>query len=144
MLRQGRLYRSCQASRASTLPREQCLGDGPASRPLIKHTKSNCTHIRIADLGDGQRAIELPDPLRQPPLWPPLSRVTKRRLALLSNCSRRLGLSRTRARDRGLLAYTAFLGHAQLAHATPGLLPKGRAFLVHVDQVVDALVNLKD
>jgi hypothetical protein len=49
-----------------------------------------------------------------------------------------------RARDRGLLAYSAFLGHAQLVHATPGVLPHGRAFGTHVRQVVDALVRLDE
>ena len=73
-----------------------------------------------------------------------LDRVTKRRLALLTQLFTELGLSRTRARDRGLLAYTAFLGHAQLAHATPELLPKGKAFVAHVDQVVEALLTIGD
>jgi AcrR family transcriptional regulator len=71
-----------------------------------------------------------------------LDRVTKSRLAALTRLYAELGLSRARARDRGLLAYTAFLGHAQVAHATPELLPKGRAFAAHVDQVVEALVNV--
>jgi AcrR family transcriptional regulator len=70
-----------------------------------------------------------------------LDRVTKRRLALLAQLFSELGLSKARARDRALLAYTAFLGHAQLAHATPGLLPTGRAFTGHVDRVVDTLVS---
>jgi AcrR family transcriptional regulator len=68
-----------------------------------------------------------------------LDRVTKRRLTTLTRLYAELGLSRAAARDRGLLAYTAFLGHAQLAHATPELLPSGRAFATHVTQVVDAL-----
>ena len=77
-----------------------------------------------------------------PSVAPTLSRVTKRRLTLLTRLYTELGLSRAAARDRGLLAYTAFLGHAQLAHATPDLLPSGRAFTHHVDQVVEALVNV--
>jgi hypothetical protein len=68
-----------------------------------------------------------------------LARVTRRRLAYLTSLFTELGLSKARARDRSLLAYAAFLGHAQLAHATPGLLPVGRAFRTHVDQVVEAL-----
>jgi|SRR4051794_16463746 len=71
-----------------------------------------------------------------------LERVTKRRLAQLTQLFQELDLPRARARDRGLLAYTAFLGHAQLAHATPDLLPKSRAFKTHVDQVVEALVTV--
>lgn len=71
-----------------------------------------------------------------------LLRVTDRRLAALTGLYTELGLSRAQARDRGLLAYSAFLGHAQLAHATPGLLPKGRAFATHVEQAIEALVNV--
>ena len=48
-----------------------------------------------------------------------LNRVTERRLSYLTRLYTELGLSPARARDRGLLAYTSFLGHAQLAHATP-------------------------
>ncbi len=75
---------------------------------------------------------------------PILERVTKRRLALLTRLFTELGMPQAQARDRGLLAYTAFLGHAQLAHATPGLLPKGRAYVAHVEQVVEALVGIQD
>ena len=71
-----------------------------------------------------------------------LHRVTKRRLAFLTRLYTELGLSPARARDQALLAYTAFLGHAQLAHATPELLPKGRAFATHVHQVVESLLTL--
>ena len=71
-----------------------------------------------------------------------LLRVTGRRLAALTGLYTELGLSKAQARDRGLLAYTAFLGHAQLAHATPGLLPTGRAYATHVEQAVEALVNV--
>ncbi len=72
-----------------------------------------------------------------------LDRVTRRRLAFLTRLYIEMGLSRSRARDRSLLAYSAFLGHAQLAHATPQLLPQGRAFRAHVERVVDALVTLE-
>ena len=51
------------------------------------------------------------------------------------------GLSRPQARDRALLAYTAYLGHAQLAHATPDRLPTGRAFTTYVDRLVEALAS---
>jgi AcrR family transcriptional regulator len=73
-----------------------------------------------------------------------LRRVTERRLAYLTTLFTELGLSPARARDRGLLAYSAFLGHAQLAHATPELLPQGRAFATHVGRVVDALVRTEE
>ena len=77
-----------------------------------------------------------------PLVAPTLDRVTKRRLGALTRLYTELGLPRSLARDRGLLAYTAFLGHAQLAHATPALLPTGRAFVTHVNQVVEALASV--
>jgi hypothetical protein len=79
-----------------------------------------------------------------PLVGPTLVRVTARRLPHLTSLFTELGLSGARARDRGLLAYSAFLGHAQLAHATPELLPGGRAFATHVDRVVEALVHVDD
>ena len=73
-----------------------------------------------------------------------LRRVTERRLAYLTTLFTQLGMSPARARDRGLLAYSAFLGHAQLVHATPGVLPKGRAFDTYVRRVVDTLIRVDD
>jgi AcrR family transcriptional regulator len=73
-----------------------------------------------------------------------LARVTERRLAYLTALFTELGLTPARARDRGLLAYSAYLGHAQLVHATPGVLPTGRAFHTHVRRVVDALMQMGD
>jgi AcrR family transcriptional regulator len=77
-----------------------------------------------------------------PLVAPTLARVTKRRLGTLTKLYAELGLSPVAARDRSLLAYTAFLGHAQLAHATPTLLPSGRAFTNHVAQIVDDLATV--
>ncbi len=45
------------------------------------------------------------------------------------------------ARRRGLLAYTAYLGHAQLAHATPELAPGGRELPGYVDAVIATLTS---
>jgi AcrR family transcriptional regulator len=72
-----------------------------------------------------------------------LDRVTTRRLGQLTELFAELGLPRNQARDRGLLAYTAFLGHLQLAHATPELLPKGRAYSAHVRRTVETLTSLE-
>jgi AcrR family transcriptional regulator len=92
--------------------------------------------------GAGTVELALQASATHPLVGPTLDRVTKARLAALTRLYTELGLPRARARDRGLLAYTAFLGHAQVAHATPELLPTGRAFTAHVDQVVEALVNV--
>jgi AcrR family transcriptional regulator len=101
------------------------------------------TSVRDSSTGGaGTVELALQASASHPLVAPTLDRVTKRRLAFLTRLFTELGLSRARARDRGLLAYTAFLGHAQLAHATPELLPKGRAFSAHVDQLVEALVRV--
>ena len=56
-----------------------------------------------------------------PLVAPALARVTRRRLDYLDAQFRALGLPPAAARHRALLAYTAYLGHTQLAHATPGI-----------------------
>ena len=108
----------------------------------------NLLRLAFASVHDGSAAgagtveLALQASATHPLVAPTLDRVTKRRLGFLTRLYTQLGMSRARARDRGLLAYTAFLGHAQIAHATPALLPQGRAFAAHVDQVVEALVNV--
>jgi AcrR family transcriptional regulator len=92
--------------------------------------------------GSGSVELALQASASHPLVAATLDRVTTRRLGQLTQLYTALGLSRSRARDRGLLAYTAYLGHLQLAHATPELLPRGRAFSSHVDQIVEALVRL--
>ena len=100
----------------------------------------------VAGAEPGRRSVELALQANagHPLVAATLRRVTERRLAYLTTLFTELGLSPARARDRGLLAYSAFLGHAQLAHATPELLPQGRAFATHVGRVVDALVRTED
>ena len=94
--------------------------------------------------GGGSVELALQASAAHPLVAPALARVTERRLAYLTGLFTQLGLSPAKARDRGLLAYTAFLGHAQLVHATPDVLPHGRAFATHVRRVVDALVRDED
>jgi AcrR family transcriptional regulator len=95
-----------------------------------------------ADPAAGSVELALQAHASHPLVAAALARVTERRLAYLTGLFGELGLSPARARDRGLLAYSAFLGQAQLAHATPGVLPKGRAFDTHVRRVVDLLVQV--
>jgi AcrR family transcriptional regulator len=94
---------------------------------------------RDATGGAGSIELALQASASDPRVATTLQRVTQRRLAALSRLYCALGLSQARARDHALLAYTAYLGHAQMAHATPELLPRGRAFRKHVNQMVAAL-----
>jgi AcrR family transcriptional regulator len=62
-----------------------------------------------------------------PAVAPALERVTAARLNLIATVLRRLGFPPAEARRRALLAYSAYLGHGQLAHSTPGILPATKA-----------------
>jgi AcrR family transcriptional regulator len=62
-----------------------------------------------------------------PVVAPALQRVTAARLDLIATVLRRLGFSPAEARRRSLLIYSTYLGHAQLARSTPGVLPASRA-----------------
>ena len=48
-----------------------------------------------------------------------LEHVTRRRIEFAARLFQRLGVSGAKAKRRALLAYSAYLGHAQLVHATP-------------------------
>lgn len=104
--------------------------------------------LAFTSVGDGSSGnagtveLALQASASQPLVAGVLDRVTKRRLEVLTALYVELGLSSARARDRALLAYTAYLGHAQIAHATPGFMPRGRTLTTHVDQVVRALVDV--
>lgn len=74
-----------------------------------------------------------------PLVAPVLARVTQRRLAYLTELFAQLGFDPEDAHTRGLLAYTAYLGHAQLAHATPHAAPQGQALLDYVDTAIAVL-----
>jgi AcrR family transcriptional regulator len=62
-----------------------------------------------------------------PTVQPVLDRVTRRRIDFAARLFERLGFSHAEARRRALLAYSAYLGYAQLVHATPQHLPRTHA-----------------
>lgn len=75
-----------------------------------------------------------------PHVAPVLARVTERRVAYTSGLFVALGWPAAEARRRGLMAVTAYLGHAQTAHMAPETLPATEAErAAYVDQVVRLL-----
>jgi AcrR family transcriptional regulator len=64
-----------------------------------------------------------------------MARVTEERIGFVARLFGKMGFTPAVARQRALLAYSAYLGHAQLAHSTPQLLPgtpaARRAYLNH-------------
>jgi len=77
-----------------------------------------------------------------PAVAPALQRVTAARLNLIATVLRRLGFPPAEARRRALLAYSAYLGHGQLAHSDPGVLPAtGAARRAYLDDAIRALTT---
>ncbi|WP_030667237.1 TetR/AcrR family transcriptional regulator [Streptomyces rimosus] len=70
-----------------------------------------------------------------------LRRVTDRRVGHVAELFAAAGFPEAEARRRGLLAYTAYLGHAQLGHAVPGSLPGGADRDAYLDSVLDTLLR---
>jgi AcrR family transcriptional regulator len=73
-----------------------------------------------------------------PRVRPVLERVTERRVDYVTQILAAAGLPAREARQRAVLAYTAYLGHVQLAHLAPATLPGDRDYL---DLVVDSVMG---
>ncbi|MEU5211547.1 TetR/AcrR family transcriptional regulator [Streptomyces sp. NPDC020742] len=80
----------------------------------------------------------------QPAVAAALARVTERRIGYLTALFTELGFPEDEARHRGLLAYTAYLGHTQLGHAVPQSLPAGDGGERYVDAIAEALTRPPD
>lgn len=76
---------------------------------------------------------------QHPAVAPVLARVTERRVGYLAQLFQELGFTPARARSRGLLAYTAYLGHTQLIQAGLSIVPARPADL---RRYVDAVVRI--
>jgi AcrR family transcriptional regulator len=71
-----------------------------------------------------------------PAVAPVLTRITQQRIEYTATLFRDIGFPAREARYRSLLAYSAHLGHTELARSAPGALPRVRAdreaYLQHV------------
>jgi AcrR family transcriptional regulator len=77
-----------------------------------------------------------------PTVRPVLDRVTRRRIDFVAELFQRLGFPRADATRRALLAYSTYLGYAQLVHATPQLLPQTQTTRrVYLNDVLAALTS---
>jgi AcrR family transcriptional regulator len=75
-----------------------------------------------------------------PVVGPALERVTRARIDGTVRLFARMGFPPVEARRRALLAYSCYLGHAQLAHSTPAVLPRSRPSRhASLDHVLDTL-----
>ncbi|MEU7583390.1 TetR/AcrR family transcriptional regulator [Streptomyces sp. NPDC041068] len=76
-----------------------------------------------------------------PRVAPVLRRVTERRVAYVASLFEELGFAPAEAHRRGLLSYSAYLGHTQLAHAVPSALPAGEDLDAYLDSVITPLLR---
>ncbi len=78
----------------------------------------------------------------QPDVAAALERTTTRRIDYVARLLRDTGLTPAVAGLRATLAYAAYLGHAQLAHTTPGVLPRtSRARNELIDELATVLLG---
>ncbi|APY88731.1 TetR/AcrR family transcriptional regulator [Streptomyces alfalfae] len=70
-----------------------------------------------------------------------LRRVTERRVAYVGELFAGLGFPPAEAARRGLLAYSVYLGHVQLGHAVPSVVPEGDGLGAYLDEALDALMT---
>lgn len=68
-----------------------------------------------------------------------IDRVTKRRIDHVAHLYQEMGLESDRARRRATLAVSVYLGHTQLAHVSPDLLPHSAEWDSYVDELIDVL-----
>jgi len=94
----------------------------------------------IGKVEQGETEMNLLATADHPLVAPVLARVTERRIGYVAMLFRELGFPADAAHSRGVLAYSAYLGHAQLARATPAVLPVGDGSRRYLDQVIETLV----
>ena len=70
-----------------------------------------------------------------------LQRVTDRRLSYLAALFAEMGFDADESRRRALLAYTTYLGHAQLARTAPAAVPTGPHREAYLESVLAALTT---
>lgn len=92
---------------------------------------------RVAKIAETDSvAAALAASARHPLVAPVLDRVTMHRIGYIAGLFGELGFPPREAQRRALLAYSAYLGHAELARSASGALPRGKAarqaYLDHV------------
>ena len=75
-----------------------------------------------------------------PLVAPVLARVTRRRLDYITGLFTALGFPADEARRRSVFAFTAYLGLAQLSHATPEFAPAAAELPAYVDGLLTTLL----
>lgn len=99
----------------------------PAGLPRLRALIVGAVEGRTGDAAGAELALQAT--ARHPLVAPVLARVTRRRLDYLAQQFAELGFPPEEAARRAQLAYTSYLGIAQLVHATPGEVDLSPAYL---------------
>ncbi|GAA3788482.1 TetR/AcrR family transcriptional regulator [Streptomyces coacervatus] len=70
-----------------------------------------------------------------------LRQVTERRIDYLTGLFADVGFTEDEARERGLMAYSFYLGHSQLGHAVPSALPSAEGFPEYLEATMETLLR---
>ena len=111
--------------------------------------RSATAQVRLRDLFElvmthaGPNSVELAllASATDPPVAAALQRVTQRRLTYLTELFAELGFDPALAHHRALLAYTTYLGHAQLSRTAPSAVPVGDDRAAYLQSVMTALLG---
>lgn len=76
-----------------------------------------------------------------PLVAPTVGRITERRIGYVAELYEQLGSAPEDARRHALLAFTAWLGYLQLAHAAPGVLPRDEQAGRYLDYMLETVTN---
>src|SRR5262249_28261282 len=125
-----------QTATSAVITEIEATSDDPRQqlRLLLKRVTERVARDRIE--------LALLAPPDHPMVRPTLDRVPRRRIDFAAELFQRLGFPRPDAKRRALLAYSTYLGYAQLLHATPQLLPRTQAARrAYLDDVLAALTS---
>jgi hypothetical protein len=95
----------------------------------------------MAHAGPNSVELALLASATDPPVAAALHRVTQRRLRYLTQLFTDLGFEPAEAGNRATLAYTTYLGHAQLSRTAPSAVPVGAERSAYLQSVLTALTR---
>ncbi|MFK4598114.1 TetR/AcrR family transcriptional regulator [Streptomyces pristinaespiralis] len=98
-------------------------------------------HYATTSAADDPLEVSLLATAADPRVAAVLERVTERRIGYVAGLFEELGFDAQEAARLGLLAYSSYLGHTQLSHAVPQVLPTGAGRDAYLEAVVDTLLR---
>ncbi len=94
----------------------------------------------VVGAAEDPREVSLLATAGHPQVARALERVTERRIGYVARLFEELGFEGEDALHRALLAYTSYLGHTQLSHAVPQLLPGGAEGKRYLESVLERML----